>query len=294
MFRGKETGLSKVVYVTLAAALLLVAFVSGQALAEEEPSVNNVYDLESKAIEVKPLTLVDCARCHTAQFNWLLNNGAKHQGVVCTDCHEVFHAYNPRRNNYADIMPKCSSCHDAPHGSTEPVTKCLDCHTNPHQPLASIPVPADLEGRCQFCHTEVAASLQAEPSMHTEQECSSCHSKKHGRIPVCSECHENHSPMAVLDTPDCLGCHPVHTPLRISYPADQPKEVCAGCHDEAYELLQARTTKHSAFSCAKCHPEHGYLPACMDCHGKPHNQAIHEKYAECGHCHGIAHDVARP
>ena len=293
MFRGNKKGLLKTNWVALVAVLLLAAFICTQAIAQE-PDTENIYDFEAMSIEVKPLTLVDCARCHTSHVKWLRENGAKHQGVVCTECHQVFHAYNPLRNNYAEIMPKCSSCHDAPHGSAEQVNECLSCHTNPHQPLVSIPSPAKLEGRCQLCHNEVAASLQAEVSMHTEQECSFCHSEKHGRIPVCNECHENHSPMAVLETPDCLACHPVHTPLRISYPADQPNEVCAGCHAEAYELLQARTTKHSTFSCANCHPEHGHLPVCFDCHGRPHNPAIHEKYAQCVDCHGIAHDVARP
>jgi predicted CXXCH cytochrome family protein len=244
--------------------------------------------------EVQPLTLEECARCHSTHYNWLRDNGAKHQAVACTECHEVFHAYNPLRNNYAEIMPKCSSCHETLHGPDKPVTECLTCHSNPHQPLASIPDPADIEDRCQHCHSYVAASLKDEVSMHTEQECSSCHSQKHGRIPECSECHENHSPMVVLDTPDCLACHPVHTPLNISYPQTQGKEVCAGCHEEAFDLLQARQTKHSAFTCAKCHPQHGHLPVCMDCHGKPHSAAIHEKFAQCVDCHGIAHDVARP
>jgi predicted CXXCH cytochrome family protein len=100
--------------------------------------------------------------------------------------------------------------------------------------------------------------------------------------------------MAVLETPDCLACHPVHTPLKISYPTTQSKEVCAGCHENAYQLLQDYQTKHSALTCAKCHPAHGQLPACLDCHGKPHSTAIHEKFAQCVDCHGIAHNVARP
>lgn len=271
----------------LAIVAFLVLVNSRPATAQE--AENNIYNFE-----VQPLELTECARCHTAHFNWLRTNGAKHMSVSCTDCHEIFHAYNPRRNNFAEIMPKCSQCHDLPHGADESITECLNCHANPHQPLASIPVPADLEPNCRFCHTEVAASLQAEVSLHTEQECSSCHSDKHGRIPGCFECHENHSPLAALDTPDCLACHPVHTPLRISYPADQAKEVCAGCHVAAYDLLQTSITKHSAFSCAKCHPQHGHLPVCSDCHGKPHNPAIHQKFTLCGECHGIAHDVARP
>jgi predicted CXXCH cytochrome family protein len=242
---------------------------------------------------IQPLTLEECARCHATHYNWLKNNGAMHQTVACTECHEVFHAYNPLRNNYKEIMPKFDACHSAPHGTAEPVMQCLECHVNPHQPLVSIPTPDSLEGRCQLCHTGVAASLQAEVSKHTEQECSSCHSQKHGRIPQCAECHENHSPLAALETVDCLACHPVHTPLNISYPVTQGKEVCAGCHGEAYQLLQANQTKHSALTCAKCHPNHGQLPACQDCHGEPHNRTIHEKYAKCGDCHGIAHNVGK-
>ena len=274
--------------VSIMASLLVAIAVFGQSAAAATVE-GSIY-----TVEVQPLTLEECARCHTAHYNWLRENGARHQGVACTECHEVFHAYNPLRNNYAELMPKCSSCHDAPHGSAEPVTKCLDCHVNPHQPLMSIPVPAKLEGRCQLCHTQVAASLKAEVSKHTEQECSSCHSEKHGRIPQCSECHENHSPMAALETPDCLACHPVHTPLKISYPITEAKEVCAGCHSQAYQLLKDNPTKHTALTCAKCHPAHGQLPACQDCHGKPHSTAIHEKFGKCGDCHGIAHNVARP
>ena len=271
----------------LMAVLFFIVLIPGQAISAQSAEDNKY------SATVQPLTLEECARCHTSHYGWLRDNGARHQGVACTDCHEVFHAYNPLRNNYAEIMPKCSSCHDAPHGSAEAVMQCLECHANPHKPLVSIPDPAGLEGRCQLCHDQVAASLKAEVSKHTEQECSSCHSQKHGRIPQCAECHDNHSPMASLETPDCLACHPVHTPLQISYPLTQGTEVCAGCHDDAYGLLQARVTKHSALTCAKCHPAHGQLPACQECHGEPHSGAIHKKYDVCGACHGIAHDVQR-
>ncbi len=283
----KKTINCSLVKMTTPAFILFAAFFFCQSAAAETVE-GSIY-----TIAVQPLTLEDCARCHTTHYNWLRDNGARHQTVACTECHEVFHAYNPLRNNYGAIMPKCSSCHDAPHGSAEPVMQCLECHANPHKPLVSIPDPGSLEGRCKLCHTEVAASLMAEVSMHTEQECSSCHSEKHGRIPQCAECHENHSPMAQLATPDCLACHPVHTPLRISYPITQSKEVCAGCHDEAYQLLQARVTKHSALTCAECHASHGRIPACQECHGEPHNPSIHKKYAECAACHGIAHDIQK-
>lgn len=244
-------------------------------------------------VEVKPLTVADCARCHTSQFNRIKDQGAKHTQVVCTDCHEVFHAYNPLKNNYAQIMPKCASCHDAPHGTSEAVMNCLTCHQDPHQPLVSIPVPTALEGQCRICHTTVAQSLRDKPSKHTAEDCSSCHSQKHGRIPVCSECHESHSPKVEMGVADCLACHPVHTPLQISYPLTQNKEVCGGCHEDPYNQLAAKQTKHSALTCAKCHPSHGQLMACQECHGEPHSETIHQKYLECGICHKIAHDLEK-
>jgi predicted CXXCH cytochrome family protein len=286
MEKGKRSDLANIGAALLAMILLLI-FTPEQAISVES-TADNIYSLT-----VQPLTLEECARCHTSHYNWLRDNGARHQSVACTDCHQIFHAYNPLRSNYADIMPKCSNCHLTPHGSAEPVMECLACHANPHMPLVSIPAPANLEGRCKLCHSEVAASITAEVSKHTEQECSSCHSEKHGRIPQCNECHENHSPMVALANPDCLACHPVHTPLKITYPVTQGKEVCAGCHDQAYNLLQARETKHTLLTCAECHPSHGQLPACQDCHGKPHSSAIHEKYANCGDCHGIAHNVQK-
>jgi predicted CXXCH cytochrome family protein len=265
-------------------------FAVSTALAEESTGEGTagVYD-----IRIEPLTVADCARCHYSHYNRLRDNGAKHGQVVCMDCHEQFHVYNPVKNNFAEIMPKCSSCHDAPHGDADEVRTCLGCHADPHQPLASIPDPAELDDRCAFCHTAVADSLQAKPTKHTEQNCSACHSEKHGRKPDCNECHESHSPMVVMGTADCLACHPVHTPLEIAYPADQNNQLCAGCHADPYQLLTDKQTKHSAFSCAKCHPSHGQLMACSECHGEPHNLAIHEKFPVCGSCHNIAHDLEK-
>lgn len=243
--------------------------------------------------DIKPLEVKDCARCHTSHFNRIKNEGARHRKVLCTDCHQMFHAYNPTKGNYAELMPKCASCHDAPHGPAPEVQGCLTCHTDPHKPLAAIPDPAKLEDKCRKCHSDIAKLLTDKPSKHTEQPCSSCHSQKHGRIPNCTECHESHSPAVPMETADCMTCHPVHTPMAISYPVSQATALCGGCHEEAYRLLEANMTKHHGLTCARCHPKHGQIPACQDCHGEPHSQQIHKRYATCGACHTIAHDVQK-
>jgi len=188
-------------------------------------------------------------------------------------------------------MPKCSFCHTLYHGEQKGVSTCLNCHFDPHQPR-TVPDPAKIEDQCRICHMPIGALLDGKPSKHTERKCSECHSKKHGRKPECSECHQNHSPKLELATKDCMNCHPVHTPLEINYPITQVKELCGGCHPKPYEDLQNTVTKHSALTCAKCHPQHGYLPKCQDCHGEQvHHAGIHEKKPVCGDCHTIAHDL---
>ncbi len=273
----------------VAAACLALLCTVGLASAQDT-NPESLYN-----IQPRQLTIADCGGCHKAHFGWLQSNGGRHQTVACWDCHEQFHVYNPTKKNYAAIMPKCSQCHDYPHGNDPAVgyDKCLGCHQNPHQPVASLPKPATLYPRCKICHSDIAQMLTDKPSKHTERKCSDCHSQVHGRIPKCFECHENHSPlMANLQTPDCLQCHPVHTPLEISYPATQPKELCAGCHDDIYNTLMASNTKHTALTCAKCHPTHGEIPRCQRCHGEaPHNPELHKKFPECLTCHVNPHDL---
>ncbi|MBW1824183.1 MAG: hypothetical protein JRI87_06420 [Deltaproteobacteria bacterium] len=128
----------------------------------------SVYD-----VKVTPLTSGECAQCHMDQFTRIKKDGGKHVGVACTDCHEVYHAYNPLKNNYAEIMPKCAACHDDPHGKSEAVQKCADCHADPHRPVVAIPDPSNIELQCRVCHTDIAQILTKNPSMHTEEACSS-------------------------------------------------------------------------------------------------------------------------
>ncbi len=280
---------------TMGLLILFSVFINqGTAMAQDE----NVYN-----VDIEPLSLEECARCHNSHFKRIRDNGDKHTKVTCTDCHELFHAYNPLKGNYADIMPKCSSCHGsteqpftlpAPkyHTDGEILKNCLGCHTDPHQPIATLPEASNLEASCRKCHGDIGALLTDKISMHTDEDCSSCHSDNHGRIPDCAECHESHSPAVALNNPACMSCHPVHTPLVIAYPQDQDNTVCAGCHGDVYDELQANPTKHTPLSCAKCHPAHAELMACSECHSaSPHNPSIHQKFPECGSCHNIAHDL---
>jgi len=237
-------------------------------------------------VELTPLTPADCGRCHASVFNQIKAEGGKHK-IDCSKCHTQFHAYNPVKQNWNEIMPKCQTCHGLIHG--QKFAACSTCHTNPHAPKTQMTMSGDMAKACGDCHTKVAQDLQSNPSKHTKVDCSLCHHSKHGFIPSCMECHKPHS--ANQTVKDCLVCHPAHKPLVIKYPENTTNEVCGGCHGAVYNKIKATTSKHGQVACAKCHTRHKYIPKCEDCHGKPHGEVVLKKFPNCLQCHVDVHDL---
>jgi hypothetical protein len=236
--------------------------------------------------ELTPLTAADCGRCHASVFNQIKTDGGKHK-IDCTKCHAKYHVYNPVKQNWNDIMPKCQTCHGLIHG--EKFATCATCHSSPHAPKTQMTMSAEMSKVCGDCHAKVGQELQANPSKHTKVECSSCHHNKHGYIPSCMECHKPHS--AKQTVKDCLVCHPVHKPLVIKYPDNTANEVCGGCHSAVFGKISNTLSKHGQVSCAKCHTRHKFIPKCEDCHGKPHGAVVLKKFPNCLQCHVDVHDL---
>jgi len=259
---------------------------SAEAKEEGAPTVS-AYEMD-----IKPLTTVECGQCHYSVFEAIKKAGGRHQ-IDCVRCHREYHVYNPRKQNYDQIMPNCAWCHVSAtggdfHGEHQNLTPCLSCHADPHTPLM-IPM-GEITASCALCHSQVGNELQKYPSKHTtDVACADCHADKHGYIPECDACHESHSPNVGLGTKECMTCHPVHKPTQMIYDKATDSKICAGCHEEAYDLLQKKVTKHTAVTCADCHPSHAEIPLCSRCHGQPHPEAM--MATKCGECHGIAHDL---
>ncbi|MDX9709857.1 MAG: hypothetical protein RBT64_09925 [Trichloromonas sp.] len=244
------------------------------------PSAGNPY-----AAPVEKMTTAQCGSCHTSYFQALKNEGGRHQ-FDCVNCHVVYHAYNPNRNNWAEIMPKCESCHTLPHGPTQ--TECLSCHSNPHKPVG-VPLSDRLTQNCASCHAGPAAELQQFPSKHTLVACVDCHSERHGNIPSCFVCHEGHYPEQPLES--CLPCHPVHKPRQIVFTENTELKTCSGCHAGVYGVWSGSQSKHAQVSCVACHEQHAMIPQCSQCHGEmPHNASLHAKFPDCLTCHLDPHD----
>ncbi|MFH1148189.1 MAG: cytochrome c3 family protein [Pseudomonadota bacterium] len=258
--------------------------VAAQAASASPAAVRKV----AKAYErdVAPLTTEQCAQCHTYYYNIIKKDGGKHQ-LECTYCHTQFHTYRPGKVNYEDIVPKCNTCHGLAHG--ESLAQCLDCHSNAHTPIKDMKGGA-MDTGCATCHGDIAGELQANKSKHTDVGCSDCHTA-HRLIPNCGMCHQPH--LATQTDADCLGCHPVHKPLQITYPVETPQETCGVCHPRAMEELKKTTTKHTALTCAKCHPKHRQLMNCKECHGQAHSPSMLKGFKGCGDCHNTAHALPK-
>jgi len=296
-----SASLFAVLFIIFACASQQVAPVSAEPEIQPQPQIQQVAQVQEKTPEpvveskpkslyeqdVKPLTPVECARCHYSVFSQIKNDGGKHQ-LECTFCHKKFHAYNPIKQNWNEIMPKCQECHGLYHG--EKVTNCAECHSKPHAPKNQMTMSEDLATACSDCHGAVSQELQNNPSKHTQVACSMCHHDKHGYIPSCAECHKPHT-LSHTEDKECMACHPVHMPLNISYPQTVSNDVCGGCHQAVYDKLSNSTSKHRTVACAACHTKHKYIPQCQECHGQPHGEVVLKKFPDCLACHGDVHDL---
>jgi predicted CXXCH cytochrome family protein len=91
---------------------------------------------------------------------------------------------------------------------------------------------------------------------------------------------------------DCSTCHQPHQPLTLTYGPQTASNLCASCHETAFNLLMASQAKHREVACVTCHQQkHKTVPQCSDCHGRPHAEGMHQKFPNCGDCHNIAHDL---
>jgi hypothetical protein len=57
-----------------------------------------------------------------------------------------------------------------------------------------------------------------------------------------------------------------------------------------YDTWSRTPSRHGKVHCARCHAEHGQIPACTKCHPQPHSERMLAKYPKCLTCHLDAHN----
>lgn len=264
MFGGKSLIYFYCKYAILLIFLLL-ASLSTQVLAAEGPE----------------LQAEDCVKCHRFQVRMVAEGGGNHASEVgCLECHPQ---HPPKVN---DTKVACVHCHEGePHFE---IGDCLHCHVNPHRPLESLRDPLKpVRKECLSCHSDVGQEMTVAPSRHSELFCNRCHNS-HKKIPGCLDCHGPH--LGEQSARDCLRCHSAHQPLQVIAAGYVPATFCKVCHAKQASNLADTNTNHGGINCTYCHEGvHPSTPACQECHGLPHPQAIHSKHTNCLECHGDAH-----
>lgn len=266
--------------------LLALVLVASTAFAAKVATVDIPVKPELYAVEPKPLTPDQCAQCHTSVFSGLASVGGKHR-FDCQQCHKAIHSYNPRKGNWDEIMPKCSSCHTDIHGAAN--KDCATCHSNPHTPN-NVAFSQRLTSTCGTCHVAQQEEVTKFPSKHTKVACAMCHKTKHGFKPSCFMCHKPH----FRDQPEetCTKCHPVHKPKQVTYPVTEPAQTCGSCHTAVFEKWKRTPSRHAKVNCATCHKDkHGYVPQCTECHKTPHPKSFLDRFPKCLGCHLDVHDL---
>ncbi|HUV82301.1 MAG TPA: cytochrome c3 family protein [archaeon] len=101
----------------------------------------------------------------------------------------------------------------------------------------------------------------------------------------CLKCHSDYISLTSRrvinphsEVGDCNSCHKGHE-RGIS------EQTCGKCHTKAIASLEFEGGKHAKKGCSFCHPQHGYVPKCQDCHGLYHPAG----FEECAQCHTNAH-----
>ena len=271
------------------AGLLFILVISGSApawaLLGKTAEITILPAPEMYSGEPQPLTPSNCGVCHPAGYRAVKDNGGRHR-FDCRKCHDIAASHNLGKAKGASRKPDCATCHDFPHGRK--ATRCAECHVNAHTPK-QLAKEAPINKFCFECHGPIRDKLAAFTSKHSKIDCMACHTS-HGYKPSCFTCHEPHQPGQPVAI--CLACHPAHMPRQVQYGKDLPSDACASCHAAVFAAWKKSPGKHKAVACVTCHKNrHRTLPACADCHGKPHTPAHHERFPRCLTCHLDVHDI---
>lgn len=237
------------------------------------------------AIEARPLTDSDCIKCHKQPVEQIITHGGKHNSELsCLECHSDHPPVGEA------LIPECSECHSDSDSDHFALENCSQCHL-PHAPVINdFTTIGTVRTGCVSCHADIETAMNTVPSLHTEQDCSECHTQHgtdEGQFLTCLECHDGHSEEMTYQ--DCLSCHNPHQPTAYQWQGDPSANLCRACHSETVDMVINQGASHATeLSCIECHQSHppqteSVIPACAECHQA--DDSDHFKLDDCASCH---------
>jgi len=244
-----------------------------------------------------------CSNCHAMKpfyesysnpEDYPLIETHKNEGIICIDCHSppgrenrdkvrktifkkiVSYIYTGNVTVDTSLLKvNCTKCHDLdttlsateikPHAGVE------SCEVSCHLAHKNLKIGDFVERNCADCHVKPNVG-----GKHAIVDCVGCH-PTHGRIPLCTGCHANHdSSNTRVENSECLECHggSAHTIEVGTYNELSVIQTttCGACHGEQYQKL--RNMHGNMGTCVGCHPSHGQIRPCADCHQNAYGMKI--------------------
>ncbi len=247
----------------------------------------------------KPSTCISCHESkHQNSSLYTIHTTAR---INCIDCHsgKGVRAYVEARTellnaillkSFASVIDRNISVRSGHAGAQANCTKC-------HMGVKSSYFNHSAGANCTRCHSISGQQELSEEGFwkkmgtggHRNITCEDCHTTGF-IIPSCTKCHTAHKEGEKWNNSVCLACHNnPHIPvLNGVFEAGIPKVNCGACHKNEYDTLEFYNSRHNQLgSCVNCHPAHGEMKKCFDCHVKDH---ISHPFASnnCAGCHGKA------
>lgn len=258
-----------------------------------------------------PMSPVDCSSCHdkigaiyaNSAHGVAMSKGDKY-APHCKDCHskhDILKPTDPRSTTYPLNIPyTCGRCHQE--GSTMTATHELNKHNITQNYSMSVHGKGLFEDGlivtavCSSCHTAHDVQKASEPTSSVNRDniietCNKCHvgivnqfkksvhsplvTKTDKKLPVCTDCHTDHSISQVhqkdfrlIIAKQCGNCHEHETETYLEtyhgrasmLKGGERTAKCSDCHGShnimpAQDPTSAINTANIVKTCSPCHPK---------------------------------------
>lgn len=275
----------------IGAALLLLLFALGAALAQEGTRPGNFDHFTTGFPLTGAHNRADCASCH-------LRGVFKGIPTFCGACHKQGSFVNAtgRPVRHIATSENCGECHTtvawAPvvrmdHNAV--IGSCINCHNNAVEP--GKPANHIRSGNnCDDCHNTSRWTPAVYDHRNITEACASCHN---------GTTATGKTPRHVITTLDCGSCHSTLAWAPASFNHNGITQPCSSCHNGSSAIGKTATHVITTSECSSCHTTNAWKPAnfnhtnitqpCSTCHNgttAPGPSTGHfVTPRECNYCH---------
>lgn len=219
----------------------------------------------------KPMSVIDCLKCHDKKISSAAYFNSSHKELVCTACHirdskTLTQSIDKKKCPIVFKGIDCARCHE----------KAQREYVNSVHNSKRLPVT------CWKCHAEIH-SIQSHKTdkLKIAEDCSACHTREKAYF---SSQHRKGLEQGHVDAATCTDCHGMHAIAKIDKDSKGrvfATKACLQCHADKEKMKRNKVTPIAGETYFNSY------------HGKNVRLGYPEKVAGCADCHG-AHGIKKP